>query len=110
MYYILEGTTPVPVQDVLQWGKQFKATTDRHVADDYVVDSQARQVRVSTVFLGIDHSFGGGDPVLFETMIFGGDADGYQERYTTWDAALARHQVLVDRVSRGEPVDDEDRP
>jgi hypothetical protein len=43
-------------------------------------------------------------------MIFGGDADGYQERYTTWDAALARHQVLVDRVSRGEPVDDEDRP
>jgi hypothetical protein len=60
MYYILEGTTPVPVQDVLQWEKQFKATTDRHVADDYVVDSQARQVRVSTVFLGIDHSFGGG--------------------------------------------------
>jgi hypothetical protein len=110
MYYVLEGKTPVPVHDVLQWGRWFESTINRHVADDYVVDPQAHQVRVSTVFLGLDHSFGGGDPVLFETMIFGGASDGYQERYTTWDAALARHQVLVDRVHRGESVDDEDRP
>jgi hypothetical protein len=31
-------------------------------------------VEVSTVFLGVDHNFFGvGGPILFETMIFGGD-------------------------------------
>lgn len=39
-------------------------------------------IYVSTVFLGLDHSFGSfGEckPVLFETMIFGGEHDQYQE-------------------------------
>jgi len=40
-------------------------------------------VRVSTVFLGIDHSFGRGGPVLFETMVFGGEYDQEMERYRT---------------------------
>lgn len=44
-------------------------------------------VRVSTVFLGLDHFGRVGEPVLWETMIFGGAHDGYQARYTsrrTW--------------------------
>lgn len=48
-------------------------------------------VEVSTVFLGMDHSFRGSKPILFETMIFGGDHDGYQKRYETWDDALKGH-------------------
>jgi hypothetical protein len=38
----------------------------RRVAQDRVGG-----VFVSTVFLPIDHSFGGGPPILFETMVFG---------------------------------------
>lgn len=56
-------------------------------------------VTVSTVFLGIDHNFGGrGEPVLFETMIFGsGDPhlDDYQERYCSFAEALRGHQRAV---------------
>ena len=65
----------------------------RHVGDDTV-----EGIRISTVFLGIDHSFGG-VPILFETMIFGGVHDDYQERYCTWIEALAGHKRAVELVN-----------
>lgn len=54
-------------------------------------DTERDGVRVSTVFLGLDHSFGAGPPVLWETMIFGGDHDEYQERYTSYEDAVEGH-------------------
>lgn len=83
--YILEGKNPIPCDDVLKWGEWFE-TAKRHVAVDLV-----GEVRVSTVFLGLDHSFGDGPPLLFETMIFKGPHDQYQERYSTWEEAEAGH-------------------
>ena len=63
-----------------------------------------RGVTVSTVFLGLDHSFvPGSAPVLWETMIFGGDDDGYQERYTSRAAAVAGH-TRAEAIARGERV------
>ena len=47
---------------------------------------------VSTVFLGIDHSFGEGPPILWETMIFDGPHDQFQERYTSKEEAIAGHE------------------
>ena len=47
-------------------------------------------IRISTVFLG--HNFlGKREPILFETMVFGGKYDEEQERYTTWKKAEAGH-------------------
>jgi len=90
--YKLEGHEPVPVDDLLEWGAWLQ-TADRHVALDIFGD-----VRVSTVFLGLDHSFGGGAPLLFETMVFGGPLDGEQERYHTWDEAEAGHKLMIEKV------------
>ena len=91
--YILEGHTPVPVDDVMEWGKWFEHA-DRVVQVDIL--GTFEEITVSTVFLGLDHSFGMGPiPVLFETMIFGGPHDQYQERYATWDEAVAGHQVAL---------------
>ena len=55
---------------------------------------------VSTVFLGLDHRFGikTGDAILFETMVFGGDLDGEQERYCTWDDAEKGHQFMCEKI------------
>jgi hypothetical protein len=41
----------------------------------------------------MDHQFGDGAPLLFETMIFGGiwDEKEYQERCSTWDEAEEMH-------------------
>ena len=50
------------------------------------------RTRISTVFLGLDHSWGDGPPLLFETMIFGGKHDGYKTRCSTWAEALEMHK------------------
>lgn len=63
-----------------------------------VAQQMLGDVRVSTVFLVLDHSSDDGDPVLWETMIFGGKHDGYQERYTSRAAALAGHETAVNLV------------
>lgn len=51
---------------------------------------------VSTVWLGIDHSFGDGPPLIFETMIFEkwdkqDLEECYCDRYTTEEEARAGH-------------------
>ena len=89
--YILDGKTPVPLFDTTKWGLQ---------VDKIIGKDQFGSVSVSTVFLGIDHSFGGGDPVLFETMIFGGEHDQRQERYCTWDEAEKGQQIACDLVNK----------
>lgn len=53
------------------------------------------EVRTSTTFLALDHSLGDGEPVLFETMVFGGVNNGYQERYTSYELAMAGHQRIA---------------
>ncbi len=53
------------------------------------------EVLVSTVFLGLNHRYGEGVPVLFETMIFGGEHDQYQDRYCTYDEAEAGHKKAL---------------
>lgn len=52
---------------------------------------------VSTVFLGMDHSFGEGPPVLYETMVFpAGTVDDRDcRRYRTRAEAVAGHAEMV---------------
>lgn len=62
------------------------------------------QSRISTVFLSMDHGLAGligdGTPVLFETMVLGGEHDGYQERYHTYDEAEEGHKIICDMVDK----------
>lgn len=84
--------------DVYEWAA-WNETGQRHVADEVVWGW-----RVSTVFLGLDHSFDPfGPPMWFETMTFqtlshplaandGLDWSGdYQWRCSTWDQAVIQH-------------------
>lgn len=67
----------------------------RHVGMTALADD----VEVSTVWLGLDHSFGlGGPPLIFETLVFGGPMDGEMDRYPTLDAAQAGHDQMVAAV------------
>lgn len=91
--YILEGKQPKLVEDVIEWGQWFE-TAERQVAKTELPNG----VRISTVFLGLDHNFSGGIPILFETMIFGGKHDQYQERYATWDEAESGHKKAIAKV------------
>jgi hypothetical protein len=99
-YYMLSPTNEVVVtNDVLEWAAWMQ-TADRTVSNDYDEGDPDRQVRVSTVFLGLDHSFGIGDPpILWETLVFGGPLDGEMQRYSSHEAALIGHQAMCQRVS-----------
>jgi hypothetical protein len=90
-HWILEGEKLKEV-DLMTWARWFEAS-DRCVASDDVSDS-----RISTVFIGLDHNFGLGPPLLFETMVFGGPLDQECERYSTLEGARRGHEEMVQRV------------
>ena len=91
--YILIGQTPVPEPDLLTWGEWFE-TADRVVAKTEVGSSV-----VSTIFLGLDHSFfDKGPPLLFETMVFTDGIGGEMWRCSTWLEVERQHAEVVEEV------------
>lgn len=97
--YILIDKVPAKITDIIAWGLAMEKS--RVVEQTTFTDKidHEHKVKVSTVFIGIDHAFGGeSGPLLFETMIFGGKHDHYQERYKTWDEALKGHRRLTKMV------------
>lgn len=102
--YILDGHTPVQVFDLMEWARWYQ------VADRHVDETRIGRIRISTVFLGMDHNWFGPShpPVLFETMVFdGGVLHEAMLRYCTWEEAEAGHkdmvecvQAMVDRLQR----------
>lgn len=95
-YYILEGKTPVPVSNFIQWMVKSMDRSSWNVDRTDIGDCV-----VSTVFLGIDHSMSFREPcapILFETMVFGGVYDQYQWRYETWEEAEKGHKMACDMV------------
>lgn len=92
-HYILSiSGDPIPEPDVMKWALWFEThNVDRVVQRTELSDG----VVVSTVFLGLDHSFGHGEPQLYETMIFGGPLDETQDRYATRQAAINGHTHYV---------------
>ena len=57
-------------------------------------------VAVSTVYLGMDHGWGGNEkPILWETMVFADDEEINEicERYDSHEDALIGHREMVDK-------------
>jgi hypothetical protein len=98
MNYILdEHGVPQPCPSVLVWARWYET------ADRVVFKTDVGPAHVSTVFLGIDHSYGTGPPLLYETMIFVDgdervDMDDSPRRYTDLAAAVVGHAAAVTRV------------
>ncbi len=69
------------------------------------MQTKEKDILVSTVFLGVDHGIGEGDPILFETMVFdksksgmADELDGYTQRYCNYAEAEQGHQEILDKV------------
>jgi hypothetical protein len=85
-----------------EWSMHFHDLSYKHVRVTAIDDD----VEISTVWVGIDQGFGmGGPPLIFETMIFGGDLDGYQWRWPTLEAAEAGHDQAIALVQEHMEVD-----
>ena len=95
--YILDGHEPKPCSDPLEWVRWMGMDVCR------VGSTKVGNAWVSTVFLGVNYNFAEhGRPIVFETMVFGGNLDNEQERYATWDEAETGHAAMVKRVSEKE--------
>lgn len=99
-YMLDEHGEPFAIDDMRVWAKWFE-TADRHVDR-----TEIGPYTVSTVFLGIDHSFQNYEPVLYESLVFVRQPEGSEfewvsageyemRRYATREQAQAGHDELV---------------
>ena len=73
------------------------------------VEYKGKTYTVSTVDLGLDHNFGLGKPLYYETMIFLENEDyknnefsDFQLRYSTEEETRIGHENIVKAFERGE--------
>lgn len=92
-HWILTENGKTKKVDLMTWARWFENGEKRRVAQTVVQDAT-----VSTVFLGLNHQFGHGPPLLFETMIFGGKHDDFCDRYSTLEEARRGHDQAVAMV------------
>ena len=86
------GWRPV---DVMVWAEMFEDFAIRRVGQTTIYRFGVH-VWISTMFLGLDHQWGEGPPLLYETMVFGGpDHDDYLERETSRSDAAWTHEIAV---------------
>jgi hypothetical protein len=98
-HFVLLGKLAVPEPDLMKWAHWFEYA-DRHVAS-----TRIGPIWISTVFLGLDHSFNFENdprilPVLFETMIFRGGSGDDSFRCGTWEEAEEQHREAVAMVRK----------
>jgi len=86
---------PIETENSLVWAHWFEEADNKRRLARTVI---SRTVDVSTVFLGFDHGFDGGVPILWETLVFGGGMNEHMERYTTKESALAGHERICKKV------------
>jgi hypothetical protein len=81
--------------DLMTWAKWFEDKTN---PGRITAQTKVKGIFISTVFMGLDHSFGGKVPILWETMIFNAKHKAlkdYQVRYSSLKDAKAGHEYAV---------------
>ena len=89
-HYILKGKRPVLTKSLDEWAEFIGGGTA------VVAKTKIGKKTVSTVFLGINHSWHPGKLLLFETMVF--PDCSISERYATWEEAAEGHLKIVAKI------------
>lgn len=94
--YILDDDgNPIPEPDLIKWAKWIENNNDRQIRKTCI-----NGVYVSTVFLGLDHTFLEEGPILWETMEFNGKHDQYMWRYATREEAIKGHEYVCNGIRK----------
>lgn len=100
-HYILdEQGNPLLETDTLKWATWYESTFGEGIKTRRVAFTEIGDgIEVITSFLGIDHQWGSGPPLLYETMVFGLEGDGEEmDRYSTREEAILGHEAMVERM------------
>ena len=90
----MKNGVPIQEPDLIKWGLWFEDHNDQRMVER----TKIGDAEISTVFLGLNHAFGEGPPLLYETMVFGGALEGEMLRTATLEEAKAAHEHLSARV------------
>jgi hypothetical protein len=93
-FYALVGRDTRLCADIMEYATAMVGV-DTRVALDEIPVAGGEPVRISTVFLGYNHSLYSLTPHIFETMVFQGTARRVADRYSTWDEAVAGHAAVL---------------
>lgn len=89
-YYDKDGSR----LSLLAWGKKLEEHDYKRV-DESILDDGTW---ISTVWLGLNHQYGDGPPLIFETMVFPSKDnldEQDMERYSTLEEAKKGHEEMV---------------
>lgn len=94
-YWLVDGEVVLATDQM----RPMQPDEQRRVGSDYL-GPNGTAPQVSTVFLGLDHRYGDGPPIVFETMVFwhGHPMDNEYERYETLQQAKDGHARWVAAV------------
>jgi hypothetical protein len=99
MYYDRHGNVLTREEGLKLFGDGY----DRRCARTECLGPFGGRYIVSTVHLVINHQWGDGPPLIFETMVFGGKHDQECVRYSTEEAARVGHTLVVRNIRKGLP-------
>lgn len=99
-HYILDDKgNPVIVPNLITWACWMQTDSKK------VAITEVEGGWVSTVFLGLDHNWNDGPPILWETLVFGGVLDQEMNRCAgSLEQAEAMHLRMVERVNKEESL------
>lgn len=117
-FYRRNGTPyPNTPEGLHEWARDFENINIKRVAQDTLLNG----IRVSTIWLGLNHRYDGGRPLIFESMsfvpqhtkaeIWGKTFEwieepiGEQLRYATEEEAILGHKMLVKKFKTYKSAD-----
>ena len=97
-YILDENNCPrsVNIHEYMEW----HATIPEEIKTGFgftLARDEDDEVTVSTVFLGHDMRYDEGEPILWETMVFGGPDDQEYQRYSSKEDALTGHKEWCEK-------------
>lgn len=90
--------------DLTKYGFRADFDENNRVVKQEHIEFEGKKYFVSTVDLGLNHRFGEGPDLYYETMIFPDDGsfkDMYCNRYTDRESALNAHEKLMEAIADG---------
>lgn len=99
-YFILEirdGFILEKAVDLQEWADWFQkaSETENSWPNRFVMRTWIGSIFVSTVFLGINHRYGPGTPLIYETMVFLNWGNTYCRQCGTYREAVAQHRKAL---------------
>ncbi len=82
-----------------EWEEMMKDDRKRRVAINKIENAT-----VNTMFIGMDMGFHLDKPLLYSTVIFGGEHDGFEDRYSTYLEAVAGHLDICRALIHNNPL------